>query len=239
MKKKSRFLNFITILFSLFILTSCNTGTILPPPTSSPSPVQKIDIPAGFDKEYFEEICFLQEYSLSNHPTYRWVEDPKIFLINPPTEEKRKICENKMGELAKFTNYVLSPEIVNDINLANITVEWCELEDIYQQNVGCFYIFQSNNIIFKVTVKLFKGLDSILTKHNFLEEVGGGLGVTNDSYKYDDSIFYQGPCQSIGFTIQDLAVGNVLYQLEPGTSREEFNIIYENSTKNYSSLNGF
>lgn len=228
MKNHRQFQNLIlvSILLSFFILTSCNSGTIPPFSTPSPSPEQKINIPAGFDKDFFEEICFSTEFGSSNHPTYRWVENPKIFLINPPTEEKRKICENKVNELAKFTNYVLSPEIVDDINSANITVEWCELEEIYLQSVGFFSFYQNNNVIYKAEVKLFKDLGTHLTKHNFLEEVGGALGVTNDSYKYDDSIFYQGPCQSTSFTIQDLAVGNVLYQLEPGTTLSEFEEIF-------------
>ena len=111
---------------------------------------------------------------------------------------------------------------MDDINSSNITVEWCELEEIPQQQVGYASFYQNNNVIYKAEIKLFKDLGTHLTKHNFLEEVGGALGVTNDSYKYDDSIFYQGPCQSTEFIIQDLAVGNVLYQLNPGTTLSEF-----------------
>ena len=223
MKNHRRFQNLILILLSLFILTSCS-GIVLPTP---PGLLQKIEIPAGFDKDYFEEICFKKEFSSSSyHDTYRWTDDPKIFLINPPTEEKRKICEDKIDELAEFTNYVLSPKIVDDINSSNITVKWCELEEIYLQQVGSFSFNQNNNVIYKAEVKLFKDLDLILTKHNFLEEVGGALGVTNDSYKYPDSIFYQGPSQGTSFTIQDLAVGNVLYQLKPGTTLSEFEEIF-------------
>lgn len=235
MKKQSRFLNFITILLSLFMLTSCSNGTVTPEP---PGPIQKIEIPAGFDKDYFKEICFSTEFSSNNsHDIYRWTDDPKIFLINPPTEEKRKICEEKIDELAKFTNYILSPEIVDNINSADITVEWCELDEIPYGNVAYFSFYQNNNVIYKAEAKLFKDLDSILTQHSFLEEVGGALGVTNDSYKYEDSIFYQGPCQSTNFTIQDLAVGNVLYQLNPGTTFAEFDKIVEESLKAYSILN--
>jgi len=52
------------------------------------------------------------------------------------------------------------------------------------------------------------------------------LGVTNDSYKYEDSIFYQGISRGDKFTTQDLAVGNILYQLEPGTTLLEFEEIF-------------
>ena len=225
---KKLFLNVFSIIIILFILTSCNS---IAPPSPSGS-VQKIEIPVGFDKDYFEEICFKKEFSSNGyHDLYRWVDNPKIFLINPPTEEKRKMCEDKIDELAKFTNYILSPKIVDNINSANITVEWCVLEEIPQQQVGCFYITQENDIIYNAEVLLFKDLDSILTKHNFLEEVGGALGVTNDSYKYINSIFYDGANQSTNFTIEDLTVGNLLYQLEPNTTLSEFEEIFENSTK--------
>mgnify|MGYP000365476822 CR=1 FL=1 len=124
---------------ALLLLTSCSGVT-------PPGPIQKIEIPAGFDKDYFEEVCFSTEFPSNNsHDIYRWTDDPKIFLINPPTEEKRKICENKIDELAEFTNYVLSPKIVDDINFANITVEWCELEEIPQQQVGYGSFYQKNN----------------------------------------------------------------------------------------------
>ena len=210
------FKNLILIILISFTLTSCSGGVV------PPGPVQKIDIPAGFDKDFFEEICFSTEFGSSNHPIYRWVENPKIFLINPPTEEKRKICEDKIDELAEFTNYVVIPEIVDNINSANITVEWCELEEIPYGNVAYFTFSHKNGVIYEGEILRYKNLDDILEKHGFLEEVGGVLGVTNDSYKYDDSIFYQGPCQSTEFIIQDLAVGNVLYQLNPGTTLSEF-----------------
>lgn len=218
------FLYLILIAIILFALTSC--GGVTPP-----GPVQKIEIPAGFDKEFFEEICFTWEYgSTEIHPTYKWVDKPKFFLISP-TEEQRKIAEDKMSELAEFTNYVVMPEIVDNINSANVTVEWCDLYEIPYGNVAYFTFSHKNGVIYNGEILVYKNLDDILTKRAILEEVGGVLGVTDDSYKYPNSVFYKGANQSTEFTKEDLAVGNVLYQLEPGTSPEKFNEIYENSTK--------
>jgi len=212
----------LTNLFFLFTLTSCSSVT----PSASPGPVQKIEIPAGFDKDYFEEICFTWEYGSSKiHPTYRWVDDPKFFLINP-SEEQRNIAENKMNELVEFTNYIVIPEIVDDINSANVTVEWCDLDEIPYGNVAYFTFNHKNGVINDGEILLYKNLSSSLTKHDFLEEAGGVLGVTNDSYKYEDSIFYQGISRGDKFTTQDLAVGNILYQLEPGTTLLEFEEIF-------------
>ena len=232
---KKLFPNLFLILIILFTLTSCSG--VAPP--ASPEPVQKIEIPAGFDKDYFEEICFTWEYSNRIHNILRWVDNPRFFLINPPSEEHREIAENKMSKLAEFTNYVVIPEIVDDINSANVTVKWCELDEIPGSQVGCGILYYQNGVIYKGEILLYKNLDTILTNHNFLEEAGAVFGVTNDSYKYDDSIFYQGPCQSTSFTIEDLAVGNVLYQLNPGTTLSEFEEIFENSIKTYSFLDGF
>lgn len=216
------FLNLILIVLILFTLTSCSS--IAPP--SPPGPLQKIEIPVGFDKDYFEEICFTSEYGSSKiHNTYRWVDTPKFFLINP-TEEQRNIAEDKMSELAEFTNYVVIPEIVDNINSANVTVEWCELSEIPYQVVGYGKFYTKNNIIYKADILLYKNLDSILTKRAILAEAGVILGVTNDSYKYPFSIFYQGPSQGTKFTIEDLGVGNVLYQLNPGTTLSEFEEIF-------------
>jgi len=226
MKNYKSFLNLILIVLILFFLTSCS-GIALP---TLPGPLQKIEIPTGFDKDYFEEICFTWEYGSNEvHPTYRWVDNPKFFLINP-TEEQRNIAENKMGELAEFTNYVVIPKIVDNINSANVTIEWCDLDEIPHGNVAYFTFSHKNGVIYNGEILLYKNLDSSLTKHNFLEEAGGGLGVTNDSYKYEDSIFYQGISQGHKFTMEDLAVGDVLYQLEPGTTLSEFEeILLRNS----------
>lgn len=232
--KKAGFV-FTTSALVVALTTGCGSVT---PPTPF-EPISKIEIPTGFDKDYFEEICFTWEtIPPEYHNIVRWIDDPKIFLINP-SEEQKEIAKNKINELAEFTNYVIIPEIVDDINLANTTVKWCDLNEIPGQQVGSCQIYVNSYIIYKAEILVYKNLDSILTKHNFLEEVGGALGVTNDSYKYDDSIFYQGPCQSTSFTIQDLAVGNVLYQLNPGTTLSEFEEIFENSTKTYSFLDGF
>jgi len=230
--KKRAGLVFTTFAIIAALATGC--GGVTPP-----GHVQKIDIPAGFDKDYFEEICFSSEYGSKNHPTLRWVDTPKFFLINPPSEEHREIAENKMSELVEFTNYVVIPEIVDDINSANVTVKWCELDEIPYGAVGYFTFSHKNDTIYKGEILIYKNLDDILTKRAILAEGGGILGVTNDSYKYDDSIFYQGPCQSTSFTVQDLAVGNVLYQLNPGTTLSEFEEIFENSTKTYSFFDKF
>ena len=123
MKNLKRFKCFVFIFLSLFILTSCSSGTIPPPQTPSPPSIQKINISAGFDKEYFEEICFSTKFGSANHPTYRWAEAIKICLINPPTEEKRKICENKVYDTKEAIDYAVSVDIVYDIKDANITVE--------------------------------------------------------------------------------------------------------------------
>ena len=230
--KKRAGLVFTTFAIIATLATGC--GGVTPP-----GHVQKIDIPAGFDKDYFEEICFSSEYGSKNHPTLRWVDTPKFFLINPPSEEHREIAENKMSELVEFTNYVVIPEIVDDINSANVTVKWCELDEIPYGAVGYFTFSHKNDTIYKGEILIYKNLDDILTKRAILAEGGGILGVTNDSYKYEDSIFYQGPCQSTSFTVQDLAVGNVLYQLNPGTTLSEFEEIFENSTKSYSFFDTF
>ena len=69
-----------------------------------------------------------------------------------------------------------------------------------------------------------------------MEELTHALGVLGETEMYPESVFaikntYTEYCP------QDLAAGKVIYQLEPGTTFEEFDKIVEESLKTNSFLN--
>ncbi len=68
--------------------------------------------------------------------------------------------------------------------------------------------------------------------------INTGLGVLGDTEMYPDSVFAINPIIE-EYNLQDLAAGKVIYQLEPGTTFEEFDKIVEESLKTYSILDKF
>ncbi len=234
MKKHRRFQNLIliSILLSFFILTSCGTGTITPPPT------QKIDIPANYDHE-FTKIILTPEYGYNNKIIELWDKDPAVWIGSNASQDYIDKAKNTVEKLAEFTNYVIVPYIVEDKQSADITFEWVEdLEDLSLGGVANASITEVNSeyVIKKAKILFWNGLVSYLVEGTCLEELTQVLGVLGDTEIYPDSVFAINPTIK-EYNLQDLAAGKVIYQLEPGTTFEEFDKIVEESLKTYSILN--
>lgn len=236
MKKQSRFLNFITILLSLFILTSCSTGTI--PPPSPPGPVQKIEIPANYDHE-FTKIILTPEYGYNNEIIELWDKNPAVWIGSNASQDYINKAKEAVGKLTEFTNYVIVPYVVDNKALADITFEWVDdLEDLPLGGVANASITEvtSEYVIKKAKILFWNGMSpSGAVDGVCLEELTQALGVLGDTEMYSDSVFAIGTHKY--YCPQDLAAGNVIYQLEPGTTFEEFDKIFEESLKSYSILN--
>jgi len=237
MKKQSRFLNFITILLSLFILTSCNTGTILPPPTPSPSPIQIIDIPANYDHEFTKEIM---GYGVINKINI-WDKNPAVWIGSNASQDYINEAKEAVGKLAQFTDYVIIPYVVENKALADITFEWVdELADLPIGGVANVFLtnIDDKGVIKKAEIYFWNKLVDYLVEGSCLEELTQALGPMFDRETYPESVFATNNTY-IEYCPQDLAAGKVIYQLEPGTTFEEFDKIVEESLKNYSFLDGF
>lgn len=233
MKKQSRFLNFITILLSFFILTSCSTGTIPPPPT--PSPIQKIEIPANYDHEFTKKIM---GYGVKNKINI-WDKDPAVWIGSNASQDYINEAKEAVEKLAQFTDYVIIPHVVDNKALADITFEGVNnLVDLPIGGVANVFLtkIDNNGVIKNAEIYFWNGLVDYLVEGTCLEELTQALGSMFDTETYPESVVATNNTYT-EYCPQDLAAGKVIYQLEPGTTFEEFDKIVEESLKTYSILN--
>jgi len=242
MKKHRLFQNLIliSVLLSLFILTSCSTGTIPPPPT--PSPVQKIDIPANYDHEFTKIILTPEGNGYdSSKKIVLWDKDPAVWIGSNASQDYIEKAKTAVGKLAEFTNYAIAPYIVDDKQSADVTFEWVNnLDDLPSGGVANIFLTEVNykGVIKKVKILFWNGLVNNLVEGACLEELTHSLGICGETEMYPKSVFAINNTY-IDYCPQDLAAGKVIYQIEPGTIFEEFDKIVEESLKSFSILDGF
>jgi hypothetical protein len=83
-----------------------------------------------------------------------------------------------------------------------------------RSNTGLFMIYNDpldRTSITKAVVFIHEGVIRKYRKHLFLEELTQSLGFPNDSYKYSNSIFYQGESRDTIYNSIDSAIIKVLY----------------------------
>jgi len=233
MKNFKRFHNLFLIFLSLFILTSCSTGTI-----PLPTPIQKIDIPANYDHE-FTKIILTPEFGYNNKIIELWDKDPAVWIGSNASQDYIDKAKNAVGKLAEFTNYVIVPYIVEDKQSADVTFEWVNnLNGLPGGGVANIMISEvsSKGVIKKAKIFFWNKLVDYLVEGTCLEELTGSLGPCGETEIYPKSVFAINNTYT-EYCPQDLAAGKVIYQLEPGTTFEEFDKIVEESLKTYSILN--
>jgi len=232
MKNLKRFHNLFLIFLSLFILTSCSSGTI-----PQPTPIQKIDIPANYDHEFTKEIM---GYGVKNKINI-WDKDPAVWIGSNVSQEYLNEAKEAVGKLAQFTDYVIVPYVVDNKALADIIFEWVDdLEDLPIGGVANVFLTEISNkgVVKKAEIYFWSGLVDHLVEGTCLEELTQALGPMFDTETFPDSVFATNNTY-IEYCPQDLAAGKVIYQLEPGTTFAEFDKIVAESLKSYFILDGF
>ena len=146
--------------------------------------------------DYFTEIALGTEYG-GSAPVRKWTEDIRIKVNGDPTEDDLETLYRVIAQLTDLTG--LSIETVDaeeNINIYFIPdTEFKEYIPSYVEgNWGYFsYNSRGDGEIWQAKI----GIDTVKTNqrsrsHLLQEELTQALGMGNDSYEYEDSIFYQG-----------------------------------------------
>ena len=159
-------------------------------------------------KEYYKEICYNSEWN-GKTPPKRFYNDVKIYVGGEISDS----LEIELHKVIKELNDLIIPinisvvkdssesnvylycgsgkGFVNSLNESDYLKKW-RLNTI-EYNWGVFWIKRNNETI--VSSKIFidtKRPRSLLQqKHLLREELTQSLGFSNDSYKYENSIFQQ------------------------------------------------
>jgi len=170
--------------------------------------------------DYFLEIAFESEFGDSNLTIKKWVSDIKINIIGSPTNEDM-ITLNKL--IVEINVIIDGIQLRIDEQDPNVEIYFVPESDFgrYEPNYvptnyGFFWVWWNfSKEIYKSRIMI--STDQITQKersHLIREELTQNLGLMNDSWKYEDSIFYQGWTDIAEYAEIDKVMIEILYREE-------------------------
>jgi hypothetical protein len=187
----------ITTLFILFSFVSLTQNSII---------------------EYYNEIAGKSEYGDTNHVLAKWKDNVKIYFDFEDSDTIRKYSE----EVIKDLNDLIVPitiSIVDKKSDANLFI-YCGTFDEYKKRYnividGKFLGFTCtnfyNNTIYRGYVFINKRSKGDTLKSVIREEITQSFGLANDSWKYPESIFFQGSNLNTEFSSIDKEIIKLHY----------------------------
>lgn len=181
--------------------------------------------------DYFMEIALGTEYG-GAAPISKWTGNIRIMAHGDPTEEDMTNLNQVVAELRTLTG--LDIGIVGED--ADIDIYYIPCTDFKQYipsyvegNWGYFsYNTRGDGEIWQAVI----GIDTILTNqparnHLLREELTQSLGLGNDSYDYEDSMFYQGWTLTQSYSDIDRTVIELLYRdyIQIGMNKEDIRAV--------------
>ena len=179
--------------------------------------------------EYFFEIAFGAEYGSSDSVLHKWANDIRIKINGSPTDADLETLNLVVAELnnlssSAFVSIVTGNHDV-DIYFADIS-QFSSIEPNYVPgNKGFFWgWFDADGDLFKANILIaLDGISQQERSHLIREELTQGTGLMDDSWRYQESIFYQGWTSTEEYSQIDRAIIRLLYdqRLRSGMTQDE------------------
>jgi hypothetical protein len=174
------------------------------------------------ERDYFNEVALSSEFSDDdNGQVCRWKNDMKIYV----TGEKSEELMNELDRIVDELNDLIDPININIVSTrseSNFVILFGSQEeyhlldpdskDLTKHNWGMFSVNGGSEIRkgeMYVDIYRCKSLDG--QKHLLREELTQSLGLFDDSYKYENSIFQQRWTETTEFAPIDRQLINMLY----------------------------
>jgi hypothetical protein len=168
--------------------------------------------------QYFNEIVMNTEFSGSRKTAYTWKTDMKIYVDG----EKQDYLMDELNKIVAELNGLINPieiKIVSSPSQANYVVYFGSRNNFknnynlndpqrLDNNWGYFEVYASSGVMY---VDTYRNGDKTTQKHLLREELTQSLGLFNDSYRYPESIFYQGWTSTTEFAPIDRELIDMLY----------------------------
>ncbi len=172
------------------------------------------------ERDYFNKIAKFSELEGESEIS-RWTTDVKIFVRG----EKRGYLMDELDRVVKELNEIIDPisiYVVDREEEANVKIFFGSHEEYGKLNPRskkhlehCWGLFTINKgkIIKKgsVFIDIYRCENINTQKQTVRQEITQCLGLTNDSYTYPESVFYQGPNSSIEYAPIDRKLIDMLY----------------------------
>lgn len=202
-----------------------------------PCSIKKEEILHDFTKEeleYFYEVAFYREFRPGSVPLFYWKRDVRARLNGDYTQSDSLELVRIVKELNEL---IVGIEIKIVEKRPNLEIHYLKVLDFYQfpryrpgnrgfvsVRGGLFGLFPSGYIL------IDKNQSLPIRKHLIREELTHSLGLLNDSWKYKESIFYQGRTSTTEFADIDRKLIQLLYNynLPYAMKSEDFKQLFLN-----------
>lgn len=168
-------------------------------------------------QQYFKEIALGREFEPNSKLLTRWTKDMKIYVYG----EHGVDLDEELQKIVFELNEIIIPieiEIVSDPQVSNMSIYFCSYQqlhkikphlklDILESNWGYFSSGYNGGLMY-VDITRANELEQ---RHLLREELTQSLGLFDDSYKYEESIFYQGWTTTTEYAPIDRELIDMLY----------------------------
>jgi len=204
-------------------------------PLTTPADVEsRVTTCAGFD--YLTAIALGAEFGDSDSIVRKWVNDIRISVVGSPTPADLEGLDSPIADLNRLIDPISVLQVASGpAELAVHFIPAAEFEQVLPQyvpgNEGFFWIFwnAANEMTRGTILVRTDGLDQIHRNHVMREELTQALGLSNDSFKYEDSIFQQAWTGTNSYAAIDEVIIALLYRPEvlPGMLEDELRIVLD------------
>ncbi|MGJ3246378.1 MAG: DUF2927 domain-containing protein [Elainellaceae cyanobacterium] len=229
----------------LIYILDASDSPVADPPANSPAPPddpQRIETPpdpappsaqqgafTAAEIDYFLEVALGTEFGGGSQRIRKWEDDVRIRVNGSPTADDRNTLNAVVSELNDLIDGTVDLQIVDSNPNVEIYFvpesEFRRYEPNYVPvNMGFAWVGWSNDVINRSRILITTvGVTQQERSHLIREELTQAMGLMRDSYRYRDSIFFQGWTHTTAYSAIDQSLIRMLYQAEirPGMSRDQ------------------
>ena len=200
-------------------------NTLLNPRRSQPNRFTQAQV------DYFMEIALGTEWGTSNQLIRKWTQNVRIKVSGTRTSEDNATINRVIGELNELISGS-GVQLTLDNNNPNVEIiyapetDFSRLEPNYVPgNLGFFRTSWNAGVLnhAKILITSTNRVTQRERSHLLREELTQVMGLVRDSWRDQNSIFYQGWTDVNQYTDDDRAVIQILYlsNIRPGMSRSQ------------------
>jgi len=186
--------------------------------------------------EYFDEIAMRAEYGTSANAVHKWSTPLLIYINGQPNSEDRKVLDEVFYRMNSVDGFPGITE-VNSESASNIVMSFADdaeytritPKDIHDMTDGFATCWFQNSSIVRARIGIRTSMPQHERNSVIWEELVQCTGLQNDSYRYPDSLFYQGYNEVQGPNTLDWLLFEVLYHpdIQPGMRINEVSAVLD------------
>lgn len=176
-------------------------------------------------QSYFNEVAYGSDEMKGDNTNKitKWDKDIKMYLDGYYTNQDLINVKSLITELNTLIGNIKITIVKNkseansivyfgDFNTFNSKYLYNQLQYVYCNGYCLIYSYSGSIIIDNVKIFIRNDVSSLDKKHAIIEEITQSLGLANDSWTYEDSMFYEGYTTTQQLSKIDKEVIRMLYK---------------------------